>query len=73
MVTAIPYASTVKIKYDCGLDLDTQKRKYKTRAYSSIKSTATNDDIMAFVNVVVGLQQDTLDGTTLISVSALEE
>ena len=45
----------------------------KTKTFSSIKSSASNDDIMAVVNALVGLQQHTLSATNRVDNSSLSE
>lgn len=71
-VISTPNASAVKIKLDHGIGIDGE-RVIKTKTYSSIKSTASNDDIMAVVNAIVGLQQHTLSATNRIDNSSLSE
>ena len=48
-VVVSPNASSIKIKFDCGVDMDGE-RVMKTSTYSSVKSSASNDDIMEIVN-----------------------
>ena len=67
-----PNASSIKVKFDQGTNLN-GKRVIKTKTYSSIKSTATNEDIMAVVNALAGLQQHTLSSTNRIDNSSLSE
>lgn len=71
-VISTPNASAIKIKLDYGVNIDGD-RVIKTKTYSSIKHTASNDDIMAVVNAIVGLQQHTLSATNRIDNSSLSE
>ena len=71
-VVSIPNASAVKVKFDHGTDLD-GKRVVKTKTYSSIKSSATDDNVMAVVSSLAGLQEHTLVGTNRIDNSSLSE
>ena len=49
-----PNASSVKIKFDHGPDLE-GNNVYKTKTLSGVKSDATNEDIMAVVKSISGL------------------
>ena len=71
-VVYTPNASSIKVKFDHGTDLNGD-RVIKTKTYSSIKSSATNDNIMAIVNSLAGLQQHTLSGTNRVDNSSLSE
>ena len=71
-VVSTPNASSIKVKFDHGTDLNGD-RIIKTKTYSSIKSSATNDNIMAVVNSLAGLQQHTLSGTNRVDNSSLSE
>ena len=71
-VVSTPNACSIKVKFDHGTDLNGD-RIIKTKTYSSIKSSATNDNIMAVVNSLAGLQQHTLSGTNRVDNSSLSE
>ncbi len=71
-VISTPNASAVKVKFDHGTDINGD-RVIKTKNFSSIKSTASNDDIMAVVNAIVSLQQHTLSATNRVDNSSLSE
>ncbi len=71
-VISTPNASSVKVKFDHGTDINGD-RVIKTKTFSSIKSSASNDDIMAVVNALVGLQQHTLSATNRVDNSSLSE
>lgn len=71
-VVSTPNASSIKVKFDHGTDLNGD-RVIKTKTYSSIKSGATNDNIMTVVIAISDLQQHTLSGTNRIDNSSLSE
>ena len=71
-VISTPNSSSVKVKFDHGTDINGD-RVIKTKTFSSIKSSASNDDIMAVVNALVGLQQHTLSATNRVDNSSLSE
>lgn len=71
-VISTPNATSVKIKFDWGVDVN-QNRIVKTKTLNSIKSTSTNEDIMAVVNAIVGLQKHTLYSTNRIDNSSISE
>ena len=71
-VIVTPNASSVKIKYDKGVGVNGE-RTYKTKTYSSIKCTATAEDVYAVVNAIVGLQKHTLEAVNKIDNSSLSE
>ena len=71
-VVSTPNASSVKVKFDHGTDLNGD-RIVKTKTFSSIKSGASNDNIMAVVNGIAAMQQHTLSGTNRVDNSSLSE
>ena len=71
-VVSISNASSVKVKFDQGMDLNGD-RVIKTKTYSSIKSGASNEDIMAVVNAIEGLQEHTLSGVNRVDNTSLSE
>ena len=71
-VISTPNASAVKIKFDHGTDLNGD-RVIKTKTYSSVKSGASNENIMAVVNAIAGLQQHSLSGTNRVDNTSLSE
>ena len=71
-VVSTPNFSAIKVKFDHGTDLNGD-RIIKTKTYSSIKSGATNDNIMTVVIAISDLQQHTLSGTNRIDNSSLSE
>ncbi|MEW9079249.1 DUF1659 domain-containing protein [Terrisporobacter glycolicus] len=71
-VVSTPNASSVKVKFDHGTDLNGD-RVVKTKTFSSIKSGASNENIMAVVNTIAALQQHTLSGTNRVDNSSLSE
>lgn len=71
-VVSTPNASSVKVKFDYGTDLNGD-RIVKTKTFSSIKSGSSNENIMAVVNALVDMQQHTLSGTNRVDNSSLSE
>lgn len=71
-VIATPNASSLKIKFDCGIDMDGNSLM-KTNTYSPIKSIASNDDIMAVTNAIVSLQKHNLESVTKVDNTSLSE
>lgn len=71
-VIITPNASQVKIKLDCGADVNGD-RIIKSKTFNYIKSNANSDDIMTVVNTLVGLQKHTLTATNRIDNSSLSE
>ena len=63
--------SSVKIKLNTGTDLNLQV-VYRTKTLSSIKPTATNEDIEAIVTGLVNLQQHTLEKITRVDNTDLQ-
>ena len=64
-VAPVKEPSSVKIKLNTGTDLNSQV-VYRTKTLSSIKATATNEDIEAVVTGLVNLQQHTLEKITRV-------
>ena len=71
-VVSTPNFSSIKVKFDHGTDLNGD-RVIKTKTYSSIKSGASNDNIMSVVLALAGLQEHTLCGTNRVDNSSLSE
>ncbi|WP_434796860.1 DUF1659 domain-containing protein [Terrisporobacter vanillatitrophus] len=71
-VVSNPNTSSIKVKFDHSTDLNGD-RIIKTKTFSSIKSDDSNDNILAVVNAILGLQQHTLSGTNRIDNSSLSE
>ena len=65
-------ASSVKVKFDKGVNVNGD-RVINTKTFSYIKSSASNEDIMAVVNSIVGLQKHTLSAVTRIDSFSLSE
>ena len=70
-VVQVKEPSSVKIKLNTGTDLNSQV-VYRTKTLSSIKSTATDDDIVAVVNGLVALQAHTLEKITRVDNAELQ-
>lgn len=71
-VIASSNASSLKIKFDCGVDID-GKYIMKTSTYSYLKATASNEDIMEVTNAIVSLQKNDLEAVTKIDNTSLSE
>ncbi|WP_297132424.1 DUF1659 domain-containing protein [Terrisporobacter sp.] len=71
-VISNPNASSIKIKFDHGPDLE-GNNVYKTKTLSGIKSSATNEDIMAVVKSISGLQKHSLSATNRVDNTSLSE
>ena len=67
-----PNATSVKVKFDHGADVNGD-RIIKTKTLTNIKSSASNDDIMAVVNAISNLQKHTLSATNRVDNSSLSE
>lgn len=70
-VVQVKEPSSVKIKLNTGTDLNSQV-VYRTKTLSSIKPTATDDDIAAVVNGLVALQAHTLEKITRVDNAELQ-
>lgn len=70
-VVQVKEPSLVKIKLNTGTDLNSQV-VYRTKTLSSIKATATNEDIEAVVTGLVNLQQHTLEKITRVDNTELQ-
>ena len=70
-VVPVKEPSAVKIKFNKGTDLNL-KVIYQTKTLSSIKATATNEDIEAVVTGLVNLQQHTLEKITRVDNTELQ-
>lgn len=64
-VISTPNLSTVKIKYDKGMDLD-GNRVTKVKSYSSVNYEISNEDIMEVVEAIVALQDHTMIATNRV-------
>lgn len=71
-ILVTPNASSLKIKFDCGLD-ENGDNMMKTRTYNSLKSSASNEDVLAVANSLVGLQKNTLEAITKVDNTTLSE
>ena len=71
-VIATPNASSMKIKFDCGINEDGDV-VMRTNTYSSLKSSASNDDVMAVANALVSLQKYDLEAVTKVDNTTLSE
>lgn len=65
-------ASSVKVKFDKGVNVNGD-RVINTKTFSYIKSSASNEDIMAVVNAIADLQKHTLSSVNRIDNTSLSE
>ena len=65
--------TSLKLRFDCGIDDTTRKTKTKNKTYSNIKNTASNDDIYIVGNAIASLQKYDLLEITRIDNSTLSE
>lgn len=70
-VVVIQQPSAIRLKFDLGLDPDTQKSKTKTRTYGSIKNTSVDEDLATVFNALASLQEHTLSEMMKISYTEL--
>ena len=70
-VVQVKEPSSVKIKLNTGTDLNSQV-VYRTKTLSSIKPTATDDDIAAIATGLVNLQKHTLEKLTRVDNAELQ-
>ena len=71
-VISTPNASTIKVKFDHGLDINGD-RVVKTKSFNSIKYQATNEDIIEVINAISNLQQHSVIATNRVDNSSLSE
>ena len=71
-VIATPNASSMKIKFDCGINEDGDV-VMRTNTYSPLKASASNDDVMAVANALVSLQKYDLEAVTKVDNTTLSE
>ena len=71
-VVSTPNASSIKVKFDHGTSLDGD-RIIKSKTFSSVKSTSSDENILAVVNAIAGLQKHTLSSINRIDNSSLSE
>lgn len=55
-VTETKNPSTLKIKFDCGLDDNSKTIVNKNRSCSNVKADANAQDVLNFVNAIVSIQ-----------------
>lgn len=71
-VISTPNLSSVKLVFDKGVDLNGDSIR-KNKTYSSVKPEASNDDIMAVVEALVGLQEHSHISTNRIDNTSLSQ
>ena len=65
--------TSLKLRFDCGIDNTTGKTKTKNKTYSNIKNGASNDDIYEVGNAIASLQKYDLLEIARIDNSTLSE
>ena len=65
--------TSLKLRFDCGIDDTTGKTKTKSKTYSNIKHSASNDDIYAVADAIASLQKHDLLEVARIDNSTLSE
>ena len=65
--------TSLKLRFDCGIDDTTGKTKTKSKTYSNIKHGASNDDIYAVGDAIASLQKHDLLEIARIDNSTLSE
>lgn len=71
-ILSMANASSVKVKFDQGSDLD-GGRVIKTRTYSNIKPKASSEDIVTIISALVALQKHTLVSINKVDNTSLAE
>ena len=64
--------SSLKIKFDCGKN-DEGKTIVKTKSYGSVRSTASNDNLMEVGQAISSLQSRNVMGYFRVDTSELSE
>ena len=65
--------TSLKLRFDCGIDDTTGKTKTKNKTYSNLKHSASNDDIYAVGDAIASLQKHDLLEIARIDNSTLSE
>lgn len=60
----------LRIKYDAGFD-DNQKTIITSKTYSKLRADATNEEVFAVSQILVGLQQHDMFETTVVDTTIL--
>ena len=71
IVTKNPTA--LKLRFDCGIDDTTRKNKTKSKTYSNLKHSASNDDMYVVGDAIASLQKHDLLEIARIDNSTLSE
>ena len=73
MVIVTKNPTSLKLRFDCGIDDTTGKTKTKNKTYSNLKHGASNDDIYAVGYAIASLQKYDLLEIARIDNSTLSE
>ena len=65
--------TSLKLRFDCGIDDTTGKTKTKSKTYSNLKHSAASDDIYAVGDAIASLQKYDLLEIARIDNSTLSE
>ena len=65
--------TSLKLRFDCGIDDTTGKTKTKSKTYSNLKHDAASDDIYEVGDAIASLQKHDLLEITRIDNSTLSE
>ena len=65
--------TSLKLRFDCGIDDTTGKTKTKSKTYSNIKHGSSNDDIYVVGDAIASLQKHDLLEVARIDNSTLSE
>ena len=65
--------TSLKLRFDCGIDDTTGKTKTKSKTYSNLKPDAASDDIYAVGDAIASLQKHDLLEIARIDNSTLSE
>ncbi len=60
MATRVPYNSRLSLVLQTGTDPNTGAPILKTKSYSNVKSSATDNDVFDVANAIANLQKHTL-------------
>ena len=71
IVASVPKLSTLQIIYGTGID-EAGRATTKTRSFSNIKNTVTDQDLYDVTLAIVGLQQNDFVRATVIDKTELE-
>lgn len=65
--------SSLRLRFNCGLDEQTQKTIIRSKTYGSVKPNALSDDMFDVAKIIESLQEHTLMEVARIDNSTLSE